>query len=79
MDLVREALELVPEPLLRHHLPHLPVLQIGGRQVAQVADEPERALLLGRPPRGIHEDLEQAGDLLVHHQRARGSASTRSG
>ena len=60
VNLVREPLELVPEPLLRHHLPHLAVLQIGRRQVAQVAHEPQRALLLGRPPGGVHQDLEQA-------------------
>ncbi len=69
VDLVREPLKLVPQPLLRHHLPHLAVLQIGCRQVAEVADEPERALLLRRPPGGIHQDLEQAHDLLVHHER----------
>ena len=28
VDLVREPLELVPEPLLRHHLPHLAVLEV---------------------------------------------------
>ena len=69
MDLVGEPFELVPEPLLRHHLPHLAVLQIGRRQVAQVADKPQRALLLGRPPGRVHQDLEQADDLLVHHER----------
>ena len=69
VDLVGEALELVPEPLLRHHLPHLAVLEIGAGQVAEVADEPERALLLGRPAGRIHQDLEQADDLLVDHQR----------
>ena len=69
VDLVGEPLELVPEPLLRHHLPHLAVLEIGRRQVAQVADEPQRALLLGGPPGGIHQDLEQADHLLVHHER----------
>ena len=69
VDLVGEPLELVPEPLLRHHLPHLAVLQIGRRQVAQVADKPKRALLLRGPPRGVHQDLEQADDLLVHHER----------
>ena len=29
VNLVREPLELVPEPLLRHHLPHLAILEIG--------------------------------------------------
>ena len=50
VDLVGEPFELVPEPLLRHHLPHLAVLQVAARQVAEVADEPQRALL--RSPRG---------------------------
>ena len=79
VDLVREALELVPEPLLRHHLPHLAVLQVGRRQVAQVADEPERALLLRRPPGRVHQDLEQPDDLLVHRSTAPGSARIRWG
>ena len=69
MDLVREPFELVPEPLLRHHLPHLAVLEVGRRQVAEVADEPERALLRRRPPVRVHQDLDQADHLLVDEQR----------
>ena len=71
VDLVGEPLELVPEPLLRHHLPHLPVLEVVAGQVAKVADEPERALLLGGPPGRVHEDLKQADHLLVDDERAR--------
>ena len=49
VDLVGEPLELVPEPLLRHHLPHLAVLEVVAGQVAEVADEPQRALLRAPP------------------------------
>ena len=68
VDLMREPFQLVPEPLLRHHLSHLPVLEVRPRQVAEIADEPERALLRRRATVRVHHDFDQADHLLVHHE-----------
>ena len=69
VDRVGEVLQLPPQLLLRHHLPHLAVLEVLRRQVAQVRHEPQRRFLRGRLAGRVHEDLDQPDHGLVHDQR----------
>jgi len=70
---VREALELVPEPpACDNHLPHLAILEVLARQVAQVAHEPQRAFFCVAARRvGSIRISTRPDHLLVHRQGAR--------
>ena len=69
MDLPGIGLQLGPQGLLADHLPQLVVARVRRRQPCHLRDETQEAFLGLRIAIGILPHLDQAGDLLLHHDR----------